>query len=235
MEKNVGLLKIDDAASKFEIFEDAAALLGFARISKEREKRDLEMQKVLPPDSPRLRGMENQVILEKEVDGYTIRVVTTYDPIRKGFTKNGKFWVRIVTYNTVKERESGVFTWKTTRVNDFLSRAYLMMDFLVFALEHRPADEKGILMKLESRVGYLRHHPCVWVGERKNGDVWELTTFCINLPNPNKKKWIGVPNFIDKWIYDVWYYETRRRILNDYKRRERDIRKPYTVKKEIAA
>lgn len=232
MKKTQKLLPIKDADKKFELFEQKAGSLGFVRISKEREKRDLAMQRIVRPQSRRLIGLENQVILEKQVDDYTIRVVTTYDPIQKGFAKNGKFWVRIVALDKKTGREPGVFTWKTTRITDFLSRALRMMHFLSYALENRPKDEKNKLMKLESRVGVYESDPYVWVGERRNGDMWESKTFCIYLPVNRENHTHLVNDHTKSWIQNTWYYETVRRVVEGYRQRERNIRKKYTVQRK---
>jgi hypothetical protein len=223
-------LKIRNAASKFAAFEEKAAKLGFVRIPQKREQRDLKMQKVVPPKSSRLEGLENQVILEKQVDDYTIRIPTTYNPKLKAFAQNGKLWVRIVALDK-KGRESGVFTWKTTRTGDFLDRALMMMDFLAFKLDERDTDANGDLMKLESWVGVDKRHPYVWVGRMLNGKKFYGKSFTGTLPGRGTKEWTKVHKFIMRWIRDVWYYETKRRLDLGYKRREREIRKPYTVNK----
>lgn len=224
MKKNK--IYVRDAVLRFTAFERAANNLGFSRISEAREKRDLEMQGVVKPKSRRLIGLENQVILEKQVDEYTIRVVTTYDPEKRKFPKNGKFWVLIVAPDEGKGREPSLFVWKTTRdaSGNFLKRGLMMMEFLVSRLEQRPIDPWKNLMKLESRVGKSEFHPYVWTYINKHEVKKEVLSFFDGIPK-------NVFAFVYKWRRNLWYYETKQRIARGYKRREKDIRKKYTTTK----
>lgn len=226
------MLPIKDAEKKFRAFKKKAGSLGFSVVSAKREKRDLSIQGVVPPDSERLQGLESQVILEKQVDDLTIRVVTTYDPVKKAFPVNGKFWVRIVRPDPKSGREPGVFTWKTTRTGDFLGRAFMMMEFLNFVLENRSVDVQGNLLQIESRVGIEKDNPYIWTGVASTGGKLEIRTFMNLYPaGPESASWRKVRVFIQKWMRDLWYYETKRRKKKGYKLRERDIRKKYTTKK----
>jgi hypothetical protein len=228
--KKSDTLPIRNASAKFENCKKQAIGLGFSMVSPEREKRDQKLLGIIPPNSRRLDGL-GKAIFEKQKEEYTIRFVSTFDEEKKKFSKNGKIWVRVVAFDQVSERERGVFTWKTTRTGKFLERALLMMEFLDFALEKRPLDGRNKLCKLESRVGINEYHPYVWVGRGISGEKIERFSFINFYPGSGSKSWPKVQNFIEKWAKYVWYYETKRRLAMGYKRRERDIRKPYTTKK----
>lgn len=216
------LLGIRGAIRRFTRFKAKAEELGIVPIDPKREARDLEMQNVVKPDSPRIAALAGQVIMEKEVDGITLRVVTTFDPKYGDFMKAGKLWVRLVARNE-EGRESGIFTWKTTRTGDFLDRAFMMMKFLADRLEKWPIDGKKKLMMLKNQVGVSKYHPYIWVGQDKAGK--RMTTSFFDWQSAE------VRPFITKWKEDLWYYRRVRRKAMGYKRFEWEVRKPYTVEK----
>lgn len=216
------LLGVRGAICRFTRFKSKAEELGIVPIDPKREARDLEMQNVVKPDSPRIAALAGQTIMEKEVDGITLRVVTTFDPKYGDFMKAGKLWVRLVARNE-EGRESGIFTWKTTRKDNFLDRALMMMEFLADRLENRPIDGKKKLMTLRNQVGVSETFPYIWVGKDKKGLEMRVS-FLDGMP-------ARLRPFIRKWRKDLWYYHNVRRKVHGYKRYEWEVRKPYTVKK----
>lgn len=214
-------LKIGRSAGKFKSFLKEAGLLGFAPISPEREQRNQIMQGVVPPDSPRIDQLAGQVILQKQVDNYTIRVIPGYDPVAKKFTAAGKFWVRITTLSK-RGVEGRVSTWKTTRTFEFRQRALYMMEILATALEHRPYDpsNRTLLMELEEveHGPMSRYTPFVWRG-RREGDSTVPFIHAGMLRNDK-----DLISFFNTWLRRRWNYEETR---DKKKKREREIRKPY--------
>ncbi len=208
------------ARQKFESFLAKAGKLGFAPISPEREARNQVMQGIVPPDSPRIREVAGQVIVQKQVDNLTIRVITSYDPKEHKFTKAGKLWVLITTLSK-KGKEEVIIPWKTTRTGKFLQRALWMMEMLSIALEKRPHDKSNVtlLTELESCAGDVPLHPYMWKGKRKG----DLQVFINRLMLPTKE----LRDFHEKWVKYIWYYEKVVRVRKGRKLRERDIRKSY--------
>lgn len=217
------MLKVKGASRKFAKFLKDVREFGVVPISPEREARDQEMQRIVEPDSPRIADLQGQVVLDKEVNGYTLRVPTTYVPKWKGFPKAGKLWVRIVAPGE-DGREHGVFTWKTTRTGDFLGRARKMIKFLADRLEQWPIDGQKKLMRLENQVGKSKTDPYIWVGKDKRGKKMEVL-FSKGMP-PELRP------FIKEWKRWLWYFETVVRENRGFEYRERDKRKPYTVEEE---
>lgn len=220
------LLDVRGAKRRFNKFEHAAGLLGFVRISSQRESRDHKMIGLIPPDSPRIDDLAHQVILKKEVNGLVASAITTYDPFESSFTRAGKFYIVIALPDDKGKRGKILFLWKTTRTWGFLDRALEMLKLVNNALEKRPLDEQRQLMKLQSQVGISRLSPYTWVGKTENGHRMQKP-FMVPLGGNSKSN-----AFLSRWLRDVWYYEKVRRIDMGYKRREREVRKPYTVKKK---
>lgn len=213
-----------DMKKKLDRFLDEVAKLGFAPISKEREARDLEMQGIISPDSPRIEDLKGQTILDRGIDDMTIRAPLTWREDLQAFTYRGKLWVLMVQFNKEAGREPGVVIWKTPRTGDFLKRASGMIDLFNHILENRPADGMNRLMELVSRVGTDLENPLIWKGKDANGQ--EMTRGVIN------PKTISIEA---KKAYDVWrkrslYYEKVVRGREGYKLRERHIRKGHKSK-----
>ena len=225
--KHDQFLKISNAKIKFDAFVRSANVLGFSRISPGREARNQIMQKVSPPNSPRIKGVLGQEILQKEVGHYVIRVITTFNAKYEAFPKSGKFWVRITTLVKPGE-EKALFTWKTPRTGDFLERALKMMEILSIALEQRPYDysDKKLLAKLECLVeteDYRYYNPYIWRHRGANKEGKDTSSFISAAYLPERLR-----EFYNRWLRDKYYYETVRRKKEGYKRREREVRKPYT-------
>lgn len=222
MEKK--FLPLKYSQQKFKSFLREAGLLGFAPISAEREARNQFMQGIVPPDSPRIDEVSGQVILQKQVDDYIIRVITGYDPVAHKFTKAGKLWVRITTLSK-KGKERVVFTWKTTRTGYFLQRALWMMEMLAIGLENRPYDSSNrtLLSNLEEVTDKQRSRtvPFAWQGRK---ETVPMEAFILPSMLPPK-----VREFFYQWRRHRWYYEnvTRTPQKKGYHRRERQVRKPY--------
>jgi hypothetical protein len=217
-------LPIDDSKKRFDWFLREGGLLGFAPISPQREARNQFMQGIIPPNRPRIAQLAGQVILQKQVDDYIIRVITGYDPVENKFTKAGQFRVNIATLSK-KGKESLILTWKTTRTGDFLQRALWMMEMLSVGLENRPYDSSNrtLLSNLKEVADkqISRTVPFVWQ-DRKHMALVEA----FILPDMLSPK---VKEFFYKWCRSRWYYEnvTRTPERKGYQRREREIRKPY--------
>lgn len=215
-------LPLDDSKKRFDWFLREGGLLGFAPISPQREARNQFMQGIVPPDSPRIDEVSGQVILQKQVDNYTIRVITGYDPEENKFTKAGKFWVNITTLSN-RGKEKLMFPWKTTRTGEFLQRALWMMEMLSVGLENRPCDSSNrtLLSDLKDVTDKQRSRtvPFAWQ-DRKHMALVEA----FILPDMLSPK---VKEFFYKWRRHRWYYEEKVRERKGYNLRERDIRKPY--------
>lgn len=209
----------------FQAFLVQAKTSGFSVVKPELENRDKQRFRLKPPNAPRVLETANQVILAKELDGYTIRVLTSYDPRTGEFTEVGRFWILIVTPDPKKGKKILLQRYFHRRGN-FLDKGIQMMQFLVDRLENRPADSDGNLMRLvERKLKIGQTDLYTWMGSGKAKR--ERKSFFLEYPS-------GFDVLVDTWCARRSYYETVLRKRRGVKQRARKIRKTWKVKRKKA-
>jgi hypothetical protein len=193
-----------------------AKKIGFRVVPPSREARDVKRHELRQPKARRrVEELKNQVILEFELDGYVIRVLTSYDALKKSFTMAGRLSVLISPKVKKGKKPPKALLWRHFhRIYNFLDRGLLMMEFLVDRLQNRPVDSKGDLMELE----FVQNYYYRW---RSSSHRYDTEPFLRNLPN----KFL---TYGSEWFDDMRRYEKVIRPAKGIKKRAKDIRKPWT-------
>ncbi len=141
-----------EARMLFNKLEYYCKKLGFDEITSEEELQVKEIIDYDELDLPRVQETKNQVSFKKEINGYKIKIRSSYDRKVKNFTKTGRIWIRIVTLKK-GVGEKAVYTSYFKRVgDDFMYRVCDEITFLVHALNHRPIDAKKQRMELKGTL-----------------------------------------------------------------------------------
>jgi hypothetical protein len=200
----------------FNRFLSKAQHAGFSILPSHMIARDRKRLRLQPPDTDRISETDKQVMLFKEVDGYQIRLQTTYDPNLKCFTKTGQIWLLIISLHEEEKTGKGrLFQESFLRTGDFLGRALLLAEFFWDRLLHRPATSYGTLMRLHE-FKKPKFAPCEW----QSGDGIERFPFFKNVPERFRKLAV-------RWRRYSVYYEQKIRVRKGYKGRTRESRKTW--------
>ena len=199
-----------EAKMLFSKFYHYVRRLGFDEITPEEE---LQVKEIIDYDELNLLRVEetkNQVSLKKEINGYKIKIRTSYYRKQRNFTKAGRIWIRIFTMKK-GVGEKAIYTSYFKRMGDqFIQRACDEITFLVHALNHRPIDTQKKRMELK--------------GNSKRDYNW------VSVNNPKEKVsfYHSIPNKIKSEILKTKrtrrYYQTDVRPRLGITRREKDIR-----------
>jgi hypothetical protein len=223
--KEVKIANIPNAEKLFQDFyQEATGRLGFYEVPSSLEERDKKLYNIEAPDVPRVQETSGQVILEKERDGYTIRVLASYDRSLKGFTRSGRLWVLVVTPDKKKGKKILLARYFLRKGDKFLKKTLLMMEYLWDRLIKRPLRLDGKLMELVETYEE-RYDRFSWAPKGKGANSLQARSFFMD-DCPSHL----VP-FVWDWVKHLRRYELIVRPKMGYKERARNIRKKWKVKK----
>lgn len=224
------MLKIHMAETRFDIFAKEAKKLGFLQVPHYLEQRDIKFYGLIPPDLQRIRDTEFQTIFKLELDGYAIRVVTSYDGALGGFTKSGRIWIHVVTPDTKKGLKI-LLTRHFKREGEFLKNALKMMEYLRDRLFKRPLCKNNKLMVLYHwRSSPTKENRYMWVPERGSYRSLDKVSFFFHGGIPWRLR-----TFVRNWMDYIYEYENVTREKRGIKVRAKDKRIKWEREKKARA